>query len=142
MSTEVRAVSRPRGAWRRFGRHFAEMLIAMMLGMAIFGGAIEGALALAGSSLGDGPVWVRAAVMAVTMTAPMVWWMRRRGHPREHSAEMAGAMVVPTLAAIALYEAGVLGSGDAALGVQHVAMVPCMAGVMLLRFDHYSRGLR
>ncbi len=129
-------------AWRRFGRHFGEMLLAMLLGMAILGGAVAGVLAVAGTSVNDAAAWVRAGVMAATMTLPMVWWMQRRGHAPARSAEMAAAMIVPTLAAIALFEIGVLGSADALLTVQHVVMLPAMLGVMLWRFDHYAHSAR
>ena len=138
----VAARTRPAVRWRRFGRHLAEMVIAMMLGMAVLGGAVAGVLAVAGTSLADSAAWIQAAVMAATMTAPMLWWMQRRGHGASRSAEMAGAMIVPTLAAIALYDVGVLGSADALLTVQHVVMIPAMVGVMLWRFDHYARGTR
>ncbi len=42
-----------------------------------------------------------------------------------------------TVAAAALAFAGTLGTG-AALGVQHVAMVPAMLGVMLWRYEEYA----
>ena len=136
---EVGASVTDRGVrWRRFARHLGEMVIAMLLGMAVLGGAVEGVLALAGTSLSDGAGSLRAAVMATTMTVPMVWWMRRRGHSIARSIEMAGAMVVPTVLAIGLYEAQLLGSDDALLSVQHLAMFPSMLGVMLWRLDHYT----
>ena len=139
MSVDATSAAHPnRKRWRHFGRHFGEMLIAMMLGMAVLGGAVAGILALAGPGLGDTAARTQGAVMAATMTVPMVWWMQRRGHAAARSAEMAGAMIVPTLAAIALYEVGVLGSADGLLTVQHVAMIPAMVGVMLWRFDHYT----
>ena len=139
------AVAQPavgRARWIRFGRHLGEMVIAMLLGMAVLGGAVAGVLAVAGSSLDESAAWVRASVMAATMTIPMVWWMQRRGHPARRSAEMAAAMIVPTLAAIALYDLGVLASADALLAVQHVVMIPAMVGVMLWRFEHYARAIR
>ena len=45
----------------------------MALGMVVLGGAVEGVLRLAGTSLSDAAAAVQAAVMAVDMTAPMVW---------------------------------------------------------------------
>jgi hypothetical protein len=39
-------------------------------------------------------------VMTVSMTVPMVAWMRYRGHGWVRSGEMVGAMVVPALALI------------------------------------------
>lgn len=129
--------SRPRSRGRRFWRHFGEMVLAMFAGMAVLGGAVEGVLALAGSSLSDVPESVAATVMAFNMTAPMVGWMLYRGHPARRSAEMAGSMIVPTAVVIALHLVGVL-PGSAVLAVQHVVMIPAMLGVMLWRYDHYG----
>src|SRR5215472_8983096 len=55
----------------RFLRHFGEMVLAMLLGMAFFDVA-TGALLIP-----MGPE-VSAASMAVAMTVPMVAWMRIR----------------------------------------------------------------
>ena len=46
--------------------------------------------------------------MAVTMTAPMVAWMRYRGLGRRANVEMAASMVLPTFAAILLLAVGVM----------------------------------
>ena len=132
--TETRT-RRPR---RAFALHFGEMLLAMAAGMLVLGGAVEGVLALAGTSLSDGPASVSAAVMGFNMTVPMVWWMRHRGHDTRMTAEMAGSMIVPTLLAIVLGLAGVI-ADDAVLAVQHVVMIPAMLAVMLARYEHYSR---
>jgi hypothetical protein len=117
--------------------HFGEMLIAMMLGMLFLGGAVEGGLALVGTSLSDAPASLSAAVMAATMTVPMVWWMRHRGHPVRHNVEMAGSMVVPTAIVIGLHWLGAIAS-DGVMLIQHVVMIPAMLGVMIWRYDHYS----
>jgi hypothetical protein len=130
--------ARPRSGRWVFARHLGEMLLAMLLGMLVLGGAIEGVLIAAGTSLSDAPVSVSAGVMAATMTAPMVWWMRRRGHPVRHSVEMAASMVVPTAIVIALYWLDAVASHGVMM-VQHVIMIPAMVGVMLLRYEHYSR---
>ena len=133
---DARSASR-RGARRRFLRHFAEMVGAMVAGMVVLGGATEGVFAAAGSSLGEASGAVQVLLMGFNMTVPMVAWMSYRGHPRRMSAEMAGSMVVPSLAAAALAAVGVL-SGAGALAVQHVVMIPAMLGVMLWRYEHYS----
>jgi hypothetical protein len=130
-------VTRGKSGPKRFAQHLAEMLIAMLLGMLVLGGAIEGVLQVAGTSLSDAPTSVSAAVMAVNMTVPMVGWMHYRGHSPQDSIEMAGAMVVPTLIAIALYWLGSI-SAHGVMVVQHVVMIPAMVGVMLWRYDHYS----
>jgi hypothetical protein len=128
---------RPRGGRRAFWRHFGEMLLAMVAGMVVLGGAAEAVFALAGTSLSAASASVMATVMAFDMTVPMVAWMRYRGHPARHSAEMAGSMIVPTAIVIALHRLGAL-PGDAVLAVQHAVMIPAMLGVMLWRYDHYA----
>jgi hypothetical protein len=126
------------GGRRRFVGHFGEMLLAMLLGMAVLGGVAELAISAAGGSLTGVPVSFRVLLMGVNMTVPMAAWMSYRGHPRARTTEMAASMIVPTLAAAAVAAAGVLSTG-VALGVQHAAMIPAMLGVMLWRYEHYSR---
>jgi flagellar biosynthetic protein FliP len=121
----------------KFVLHLGEMLIAMFLGMLVLGGAIEIALVAAGGSLGDASASVQATVMAFTMTAPMVWWMRFRGHPRSHNLEMAASMIVPTAVVIGLHWLGAISAGGV-LVLQHAVMIPAMVAVMLWRYDHYS----
>jgi hypothetical protein len=128
---------RARSGRRAFALHLAEMVIAMLLGMVVLGGAIEGALALAGASLSDAPTSLAAAVMAVNMTVPMVWWMHHRGHPVQHNVEMAASMVIPTAVVIALHWLAIIPAGGVMMA-QHVVMIPAMVGVMLWRYDHYS----
>ena len=132
MNTSARRAGR-----RTFLRHFVEMLLAMFLGMLVLGGITQLIFAAAGSSLSDAPGSIRVMLMGFDMTVPMVAWMSYRGHPRARNAEMATAMIVPTLVAAALAAAGML-STAAALAVQHAAMIPAMLGVMLWRYDQYS----
>ena len=123
---------------RVFARHFAEMVLVMLLGMGVLGGLATLLFAAAGGSLTDQSGALRVSLMGVYMTVPMVLWMRYRGHTNRQNAEMAGAMIVPTLAAAALAAAGILDAG-AALAVQHAVMIPAMLGVMLARYDEYAR---
>jgi hypothetical protein len=131
------AASPRRARRRRFVLHFVEMLLAMLVGMAVLGGLTELVLAAAGGSMTDAPGSIRVLVMGFDMTVPMVAWMSYRGHARARSAEMAAAMILPTLAATALAAVGVLSTGGA-LGLQHAAMIPAMLAVMLWRYDHYA----
>ena len=124
---------------RTFVRHFGEMVLAMFLGMAVLGGLAELIFRAAGSSVTDASGAVRVLIMGFNMTLPMVAWMRYRRHRTTHTAEMAGAMVVPSLFAAALAAGDVL-DGDPALALQHVVMIPAMLGVMLLRYDVYALG--
>jgi FtsH-binding integral membrane protein len=122
---------------RIFARHFAEMLVAMLVGMGVLAGLASLTLAAAGSSLAGQPDAFRVMVMGVAMTVPMVLWMRHRGHATSRNVEMAATMLVPSVVTAALVAADVLGLG-AGFAVQHAVMVPAMLGVMLWRYDHYS----
>ena len=75
--------------------------------------------------------------MAVTMTVPMVAWMRYRGHGRQPAFEMSAAMFVPTFVAIGLLWAGLVEDEHAAMMIQHAAMFPLMLVAMLLRRSEY-----
>lgn len=125
-------------ARRRFARHFAEMVVVMLAGMGALEGLAALAFALAGASLTDQPGVFRVLLMGLSMTVPMVLWMRHRGHAAPRIGEMAASMLGPTALAAALLAAGLLGVG-AALAVQHAVMTPAMLGVMLWRYDEYSR---
>jgi hypothetical protein len=105
--------------------------------MLVLGGLAELAFAAAGSSLSDQSGGAQVMLMGFNMTVPMVLWMRYRGHTRARNAEMAMSMIVPSVAAAILAWAGVLDS-SAALGVQHVVMIPAMLGVMLWRYEEYA----
>lgn len=81
--------------------HLGEMTVAMMLGMALLGVPSELAFDAAGIDYDrielEWPT-VPALVMAFNMIAPMVGWMRRRGHSWSYTLEMAAAMFVPVRA--------------------------------------------
>jgi len=119
-----------------FIRHYLEMVIAMLLGMAVLG--IPGFIALGAAGVDTEAAGVLLWGMAVSMTVPMVAWMRHRGHDWLPCWEMSAAMIVPTIGALALLEAGALDGAHAAMGIQHVVMFPAMLGVMLLRRGEYT----
>jgi|tagenome__1003787_1003787.scaffolds.fasta_scaffold20921171_2 hypothetical protein len=125
---------------RHFIRHYVEMVVAMFLGMAVLGVPVGWGLDAVGSSWSelntDAPALMLLG-MAVTMTVPMVGWMRYRGHGWRANAEMAASMLVPTAAAIGVLEAGLLGIG-VLLVAEHVVMLLAMLGVMLLRPAEYT----
>jgi hypothetical protein len=125
----------------QFLRHLGEMLLAMIVGMMVLGALDRGVLAAAGTSAShvrDAAPEVVAVVMAFNMSAGMAVWMRHRGHVWARIAEMAGAMFVPAVAAIALFWGGVIQSG-AILALEHVAMIPAMVAVMLVHRGEYSQ---
>jgi hypothetical protein len=114
----------------RFLRHFGEMILAMLLGMAVFD-VLTGAFRIP-----LGPE-VSAASMAVAMTVPMVAWMRIRKHSWRLNAEMAAAMIVPTVVLIAGSRLGLLPRTSLMLGT-HLLMLPAMLAVMLYRWRDYT----
>ena len=123
-----------------FIRHYIEMVVVMFAGMIVLGLPGEAGLHAIGSGTSalkaDAPALVFLG-MAFTMTAPMVAWMRFRGHRWQPTLEMAASMVIPTLAAIALLAADLAGFG-ALMGLEHVAMLLGMLVAMLLRVDEYA----
>ena len=129
------------GSAGRFIRHYVEMVVAMFAGMVVLGAPAGWALQAFGTStseLTDTAPALMLLGMAVTMTVPMVAWMRYRGHGWRANTEMAGSMVLPTLAAIGVLAAGVMTDVGTLLAVEHVAMLFGMLAAMLLRLDEYT----
>ena len=126
---EQRPPTRARRTWR-FVRHYLEMVVAMLVGMA----TLYPLWLLAGG--GDRATEVELLVMATAMTVPMVGWMWFRGHRARPTVEMAAAMyagfvvLFPFLWAGALDDMGVMMVG-------HVLMPLFMLGAMLARRDEY-----
>ena len=94
----------------QFTRHYLEMVLAMFAGMIVLGLPAEGALHLVGSSSSDlkedAPTLLFIG-MALIMTIPMVWLMRRHGHAWRLCWEMAASMFIPTFGVIAVMAAGI-----------------------------------
>ena len=128
---------------RHFARHYGEMLVAMVLGMVALGLPAMAALGAVGVSMSDLHYDVPALMllgMAVIMTAPMVAWMRHRGHRPRASAEMSASMFLPAFGVVALLWAGLVVDIDALMLIEHVVMLPSMLVAMLLRREEYSSG--
>ncbi len=124
-----------------FVRHYAEMVIAMLLGMLLLGLPAEGALVALGSSTSELQREAPALAllgMAIVMTVPMVAWMRHRGHGWRPNAEMAASMFLPTFAVIGVMWTGLNDDFGLLMMVEHAAMLPAMLVAMLLRFDEYA----
>ena len=126
---------------RHFVRHYVEMLVAMVLGMVVLGLPAAAALSAAGMSMSelnnDAPALMLFG-MAVTMTVPMIAWMRYRGHGWPASAEMSASMFLPAFGTIALLWGGLVEDIGALMLIEHVAMLPSMFVTMLLRREEYS----
>ncbi len=125
------------GAHWRFARHLLEMVAAMMAGMAVLGVAIG----VLGEPPGyDNPL-VRYGLMGASMSAPMVAWMRYRGHSWSDGLEMTAAMLLPMFALVLSVELGMAELSEHSLMVlSHVAMIGGMALLMLYRWDRYVHG--
>ena len=124
-----------------FTRHLLEMVIAMVAGMMVLGVAVR----ILGEPSGEVNLLVEYAFMGASMSAPMVAWMRYRGHPWSDGLEMTAAMLVPMFALVLPVELGVAGyvpglSEGSLKVLSHVAMIGGMAALMLYRFDRYAHG--
>ena len=73
---------------KRFLRHYAEMVVAMFLGMAVLGMPVDWTMDRLGA---DSDPWMFVG-MATTMTVPMVGWMLYRGHGWRANTEMSASM--------------------------------------------------
>ena len=110
-------------------RHYVEMVVAMLLGMLVLGLPLATLLHAPELDLLN---------MAITMTVPMVAWMRYRGHGWQPAGEMSAAMFVPTVVAIGLLWAGLVENEHTLLMIQHTGMFPLMLVAMLLRRGEYT----
>jgi glyoxylate carboligase len=117
---------------KQFARHYLEMVAAMVVGMAVLGGASEALLDLPDETA------VTLVEMAIAMTVPMVAWMRFRGHGWRVCNEMAAAMLIPAAGALVVLGAGIVEDETTLLIFEHVAMFAGMFVAMLLRFDEYA----
>jgi flagellar biosynthetic protein FliP len=120
--------------------HFAEMLVAMMLGMMVFvpfrlALTAQGYAALLDASSIDFQAW-----MGAFMLAPMVTWMRVRGCSWRDGAEMSGAMLLPMAAVLALRGLGLSDTLPWLANSEHAAMLLGMLVLMLCRRGRYTSG--
>jgi hypothetical protein len=129
-------------AWRQAAtnrgllRHYAEMVVVMLLGMAVLGFPLALAVDAISNGLADRD-GVMLLNMGASMTIPMVLWMRlKHRHSWRATNEMALTMVVPTALAIAVNAAGSASLG-AVMTVEHVLMFTAMFAVMVLRPEEY-----
>ena len=122
---------------RHFARHYVEMVVAMFLGMGVLLPPLGAALRTAGTSLHDSDVLMISA-MALTMTVPMIAWMRYGRHGWPVCADMAAAMVIPTLSVLAVLWSGLVADLGTLLLIEHLAMLPSMLVAMLLHRDEYT----
>ncbi len=123
--------SRRPSAWQ-FVRHYLEMVVAMLVGMAVLG-TLHGLAWPALTARTDVGVLVMATDMAIGMGA----WMRVRGHSWRGIAEMSATMYAPFVALLVPYWTGSVGGQDL-MTWGHVLMYPSMAVLMYLRPAEYA----
>jgi hypothetical protein len=116
---------------KAFIRHYLEMVAAMFIGMGVLGTPLLMAVSEDAHAL-------QLAIMGVTMTVPMVAWMRYRGHGWGPCNEMAAAMLIPTAGVIGLQMGGLVEDYGTLMALEHAVMLPAMLGAMLLRRDEYT----
>jgi hypothetical protein len=130
-----------RTSWRQFIRHFLEMVVAMVLGMAVLGAMVRLTLSQLGYAALLDEIEPAVLVMATNMTVGMTLLMRYRGHSWPSVAEMAGAMYLPFIVLLVPYWLNLL-PGSAVMAGGHVLMLPCMFLLMLRRRDEYAQDHR
>lgn len=123
---------------RAFARHYAEMVVVMLVGMGLLAMPAQWATDALWPDVDGDDTTLMLARMGVTMTLPMIPWMRWRGHGWRPTLEMAAAMIVPAIGVIALLEAGVMEGVGLLMTIEHVAMFAAMFVVMIARPDEYS----
>jgi hypothetical protein len=121
---------------RHFLRHYAEMVAVMFAGMFILMTPAGWLLSAFGTSWSGLSPAMNSFAMALTMTVPMVAWMRYRGHTWRANMEMAASMLIPTFAVMGVLWAGVAKGG--LMVPEHAGMLSCMLVAMLLRRAEYS----
>lgn len=122
---------------KKFVRHFAEMIVAMAVGMVALHPVWMFVLdAFDAAGVMQNP-YAGALIMATDMTAAMSAWMRFRGHRWRPIAEMGAAMYLPFLVLFVPLAYGLIDAGALMLW-GHVLMLPAMALAMLLRPHEYA----
>jgi flagellar biosynthetic protein FliP len=121
-----------------FLRHYVEMCVPMCVGFAV-GDLIY---FWAAGRLGYSEPFrelpeLSILVVTLTMTAPMVAWMRVRGMPRRETAEMAAVMPILGISLLALGWLSIISKGDLVL-LEHGLMMPAMLLPMVFRLDVYA----
>ena len=123
---------------REFARHYGEMAIVMLIGMAVL--AVPARLATNAllPSLDPNDPSLMLARMGLIMTLPMVPWMRRRGHGWAPCLEMAAAMIAPAVGVVALCLLRLVEDLAVLMTLEHVVMFAAMFLAMAARPEEYS----
>jgi hypothetical protein len=120
--------------------HFADMRVAMMLGMMGFVPVRLALTAQGHAALLDASSIDFQVGMGAFMVAPMVTWMRLRGCSWRRGAEMSVGMLLPVAAVLVLRGFGLSDTLPWLSNPEHAAMLLSMLAVMLYRRDQYTSG--
>ncbi|MGW4566073.1 hypothetical protein ACWEN3_27890 [Streptomyces sp. NPDC004561] len=122
---------------KKLALHYAEMVVAMAVGMVVLHPVWMFVLdALGAAGLMRNP-YSGALITATNMTVATSAWMRFRGHRWRPIAEMGAAMYVPFLVLFVPLALDLIDTGALMLW-GHLLMVPAMAVAMLLRPHDYA----
>ncbi len=130
-------VLRPRSEWGRFILHYAEMVIAMFIGMGVLWPVWIGLFHLIGQPQLNDREDVAALTMGLNMAIGMAAWMKFRGHRWAPILEMSGAMMLPFVVLLFPYWAGAV-SGETLMVGGHTLMFVTMLLAMLWRRSEYT----
>jgi hypothetical protein len=123
-----------------FFLYFAEMGVAMMVGMMVFMPVRPALVALGDTALREADSVDFQLWMAAFMILPMVTWMRARGCSWRDGVEMGVGMLVPAAAIVVLRGLGLSETLPWLSNSEHMAMLCGMLAVMLYRRERYTRG--
>lgn len=129
----------PAGQVVRFVWHFVQMAVVMLLGMLPLGFILA---ALGQSNLSARSPETYALAMMASMVIPMAAFMRIRGHSWERTAEMSGAMTVPSAVLLAASLLGLIPQKAAlsiTAGGMGIPMWAGMLGAMFFRWRDYAQ---
>jgi hypothetical protein len=122
---------------KKFIVHFAEMVVAMAVGMVALHPLWMFVLdAVGAAELMHNP-YSGSLIMATNMTVAMSAWMKVRGHRWRPVLEMGAAMYVPFLVLFVPLALEIIDK-DALMLWGHLLMLPAMAAAMLLRPHEYA----
>ncbi|GAB2923655.1 DJ-1/PfpI family protein [Nonomuraea fastidiosa] len=122
------------GALRTAGRllwHYAELVIAVNLGMLLLG--MAGNALLPASTRAD----VRLLIMVAEMAVVPALWMAVRRHRKQAIGEMVAIIFAPFLVLLVLFWLGLLGVAQVSM-IGHWAMYILMAAAVFRRRDEYA----
>ncbi len=123
---------------RTFVKHYIEMVVVMLAGMALLAVPARRTTDALWSQVDGNDPTLMLARMGATMTLPMIPWMRWRGHRWQPTLEMAAAMVLPALGVIALSETQTITTVWLLMTLEHIVMLAAMFAVMIARPEEYS----